>query len=159
MSASLLPVTLVPCPALSGGLGPEVGAAHVHDAGGEAQQAAVSVGPGHSGGRGRQAVLLIGAGQQVEGAVLQVGRLLDQLSIQDQVGSSCRARVTVKRKCIYIFCLLLHSSLSKTDICSTHNATQRLTVKDTAFKEYFPPKMTIYVSVTQTLLPLILELT
>lgn len=102
MSASLLPVTLVPCPVLSGGLGPEVGAAHVHDAGGEAQQAAMSVGPGHSGGRGRQAVLLIGAGQQVEGAVLQVGRLLDQLSIQDQVGSSCRARVTVKRKCIYI---------------------------------------------------------
>ncbi len=83
-------MTLVPCPAFSGGSGSEVGAAHVHDAGGEAQQAAVSVGPVHPGGRGGQAVLLISTGQQVEGSVLQVGRLLDELGIQHKVGSSYR---------------------------------------------------------------------
>lgn len=85
-------MTLVPCPTFSGGSGSEVGAAHVHDTGGEAQQAAVSVGPVHPGGRGRQAVLLISAGQQVEGSVLQVGRLLDELSIQDKVRSGCRGQ-------------------------------------------------------------------
>lgn len=67
------PVTLVPCPALPGGPGSEVGAAHVHDAGGEAQQAAVSVGPVHPGGRRGQAVLLVGADEQVERSVLHVG--------------------------------------------------------------------------------------
>lgn len=82
-----LPVTLVPGPAFSAGSGLEVGAAHVHDAGGEAQQAAVSVGPVHPGGGGGQAVLLVGAGQEVQRPVLQVGRLLDQLSVQDQVRS------------------------------------------------------------------------
>lgn len=86
---SVLPVTLVPCPALSAGPGAEVSAAHVHDTGGEAQQAAVSIRPLHSGGRGGQAVLFVSAGQQVEGSVLQVGRLLDELGIQDKVRSSC----------------------------------------------------------------------
>lgn len=85
-------MTLVPCPAFSAGSGSEVGPAHVHDTGGEAQQAAVSVGPVHPGGRGGQAVLLISAGEQVEGPVLQVGRLLDELSVQDEVRSSCRSQ-------------------------------------------------------------------
>lgn len=82
-------MTLVPCPAFPGGSGSEVGAAHVHDAGGEAQQAAVSVGPVHPGRGRRQAVLLIGAGQQVEGSVLQVGRLLHELGVHYEVRSGC----------------------------------------------------------------------
>lgn len=86
----VLPVTLVPRPAFSGGSGSEVGAAQVHDTGGEAQETAVSVGPVHPGSRGGQAVLLISAGQQVEGSVLQVGRLLDELGIQYKVRSSYR---------------------------------------------------------------------
>ena len=84
-----IPVTLVPCPALSCGPGSEVGAAQVHDAGGEAQQAAVAVGPVHPGGRRGQAVLLVGAGQQVQRPVLQVGCLLHQLGVQDQVWGRC----------------------------------------------------------------------
>ena len=85
-------MALVPGPGLPGGPGSEVGAAQVHDAGGEAQQAAVAVGPGHAGGRGGQAVLLVGAGQQVEGPVLQVGRLLHQLGVQNQVRGRCGGR-------------------------------------------------------------------
>lgn len=89
-------MALVPSPAFSGGPGPEVSATQVHDAGGEAQQAAVSVGPVHPGGGGGQAVLLVGAGQQVEGPILQVGCLLDELGVQDKVGSGCRgSRLTV----------------------------------------------------------------
>lgn len=84
-----LPVTLVPGPTLSAGFGPEVGAAEVHDARGEAQEATVSVGPVHPGGGGGQTVLFVSAGEKVERSVLQVGRLLDQLSIQDKVGSGC----------------------------------------------------------------------
>lgn len=68
--STCLPVTLVPCPAVPCRLGPEVGAAEVHDAGGEAQQAPVAVGPVHpSCGRG-EAVLLVGASQKMEGSVL-----------------------------------------------------------------------------------------
>lgn len=52
----------------------------------------MAVGPVHPGGRGRQAVLLVGAGQHVEGPVLQVGRLLDELGVQDQVRSGCTGR-------------------------------------------------------------------
>lgn len=83
-------MALVPCPALSASPGAEVGTTQVHDAGGEAQQTAVSVGPVHPGSRGRQAVLLVGAGQQVEGAVLEVGGLLDELRVQDEVRGGCR---------------------------------------------------------------------
>ena len=90
LSGAGLPVTLVPGPALPGGLGPEVGAAQVHDAGGEAQQAAVAVGPGHQRRRRRQAALLVGAAQQVQRSVLQVGRLLHQLGVQHQVRGGCR---------------------------------------------------------------------
>lgn len=82
-------MTLVPCPAFSGGSGSEVGAAQVHDAGGESQEAAVSIGPVHPGSGGGEAVLLVSTGQQVEGSVLQVGRLLDELGIQHEVRSSC----------------------------------------------------------------------
>lgn len=83
-------MTLVPCPGLSGSSRSEVGTAHVHDTGGEAQQAAVSIGPVHPGGRGGQAVLFISASQQVKGSVLKVGRLLDKLGIQDKVRRSYR---------------------------------------------------------------------
>lgn len=84
-----LPVTLVPGPTLSAGFGPEVGAAEVHDAGGEAQEATVSVGPVHPGGGGGQTVLFISTGEEVERSILQVGCLLDELSIQDKVRSGC----------------------------------------------------------------------
>lgn len=81
-------MTLVPRPAVPCRFGPKVGAAKVHDAGGEAQQAPVSVGPVHpSGGRG-EAVLLIGAGEKMEGSVLEVGRLLDKLGVHHQVRCS-----------------------------------------------------------------------
>lgn len=82
-------MTLVPGPALSAGFGLEVSAAEVHDARGEAQEATVSVGPVHPGGGGGQAVLFISAGEEVERSILQVGRLLDELSIEDKVGSGC----------------------------------------------------------------------
>lgn len=94
----IIPVTLVPRPAFSAGPGSEVGAAQVHDAGGEAQQAAVSVRPVHPGSGGRQAVLLIGTAQQVEGSVLQVGRLLDKLGVQYEVRSRCGR---VKGQCLH----------------------------------------------------------
>lgn len=74
---SVLPVTLVPCPAFSAGPGLEVSAAKVHDARGEAKEAAVSVGPAHPGSGGGQAVLLLSAGEEVERSVLHVGRFLD----------------------------------------------------------------------------------
>ncbi|TNN75270.1 hypothetical protein EYF80_014507 [Liparis tanakae] len=70
---------------LSRRLWSEIGATQVHNAGGEAQQAPVAVGPVHPGSRRGQTVLLVGTAQQVKGPVLQVGRLLDQLGIQNQV--------------------------------------------------------------------------
>lgn len=94
-----LPVTLVPGPTLSAGFGLEVGAAEVHDARGKAQEATVSVGPVHPGGGGGQTVLFISTGEEVERSILQVGRLLDELSIEDKVGSGCggtSARLIVK---------------------------------------------------------------
>lgn len=85
-------MTLVPNPAFSGGPGTEVSPTHVHDARGETQQAAVSIGPVHPGGRGGQTVLLIGTGEQMERSILQVGCLLDKLGINYKVGSSCRGQ-------------------------------------------------------------------
>lgn len=79
----------MPGPAFPAGSGSEVSAAEVHDARGEAQQAAVSVGPVHPGGGGRQAVLLVSTGQEVQWSILQVGRLLDQLGVKDQVRGGC----------------------------------------------------------------------
>lgn len=84
----------MPRPTFSGGFGSEVGAAHVHDAGGETKEAALSIWPVHPGSGGGQAVLFISAGQQVEGPVLQVGRLLDKLGIQHKVRSSYRGQNT-----------------------------------------------------------------
>lgn len=92
-------MTLVPGPTLSAGFGLEVGAAEVHDARGKAQEATVSVGPVHPGGGGGQTVLFISTGEEVERSILQVGRLLDELSIEDKVGSGCggtSARLIVK---------------------------------------------------------------
>ena len=79
-------MTLVPDPGLAGGAGAEVGPPHVVDARGESEQPAVPVGPVHASGGGRQAVLFVGAGEQVQRPILQVGRLLDQLSVDHQVG-------------------------------------------------------------------------
>lgn len=87
-----LPVTLVPNPTFSSGPGTKVSPTHVHDAGGETQQAAVSIGPVHPGSRGGQTVLLIGTSEQVERSILQVSRLLDKLGINYKVGSSCRGQ-------------------------------------------------------------------
>lgn len=80
-------MALVPGPGLFGGSGSEVGTPQVHDARGEAQQASVSVRPVHAGGGGRQAVLLVCAGEQVQRPVLQVRRLLHQLRVDHQIRS------------------------------------------------------------------------
>lgn len=87
-------MTLVPCPALSCRFGSEIGPTQVHDAGGEAQQASVAIRPVHPGSRRGQTVFFIGTGQQVEGSVFQVGCLLDQLRIQNEV--RCRLRSDVR---------------------------------------------------------------
>ena len=85
MEAEVLPVAGVPDPGVASGLGPEVGAADVVYLGGEAQQAAVAVGPVGAGRRLGQAILLGGAVKHVERAVLDVDRLLDHRRVQDQV--------------------------------------------------------------------------
>lgn len=69
-------MALVPNPAVASCLGPEVGAAQVVDLRGEAQEAPVPIGPVHVVSGLGEAVLLVGAVQLAERAVLQVGRLL-----------------------------------------------------------------------------------
>lgn len=79
------------------GLRLEVGPTDVVDLGGEAEQPAVSVGPVGLGCRLGQAVLLGGTVEHVQGAILDVNRLLDQGGIQDQVrrrwGGGAEARL------------------------------------------------------------------
>ena len=72
---------------------PEVWQAVVVDLGGEAEEAAVGGGVGFvcTGGK---TVLLLGTLQRVHGPVLQVGGLLHNLSIEDQVWSRWRERAT-----------------------------------------------------------------
>lgn len=80
-----LPVTGVPDPRVPPGLRLKVGPADVVDLGGEAEQAAVSVGPVGLGCRFGQAILLGSAVEHVQRAILDVNRLLDQRGVQDQV--------------------------------------------------------------------------
>lgn len=80
-----LPVTGVPDPRVPPGLRLEVGPADVVDLGGEAEQAAVSVGPVGLGCRFGQAILLGSAVEHVQRTILDVNRLLDQRGVQDQV--------------------------------------------------------------------------
>ena len=88
-------MALVPNPAVASRLGTKVCPAQVVDLGGEAQEAAVSVGPVHAVSGLGEAVLLVGAVQLAERAVLQVGRLLHQLGIHHQVRSTWAAEGTV----------------------------------------------------------------
>ena len=81
----ILPVALVPCPALLSCFGSEIWPTHVHDAGGEAQQPSVPIWPVHPGSRWWKTVLLMGTGQKMKGTVFQIGCLLDQLGIQNKV--------------------------------------------------------------------------
>lgn len=87
-----LPMAFVPDPGVASQLGPEVGTADVVDEGGEAQQAAVAVGPVGPGRRLGQAVLLRRTVQHVQWTVLDVRRLLHQQSVQDQVRGRCTGR-------------------------------------------------------------------
>lgn len=80
-----LPVAVVPDPGVASILGTEVGLAVVVDLGGETQQAAVARGGVGLRGRGRETVLLHGALQHEHGPVLQVGGLLHDLGVEDQV--------------------------------------------------------------------------
>lgn len=82
-------MAVMPDPRVAAILGPEVGLAIVVDLGGEAQQPPVARGGVGLGSRGREAVLLHGALQYEHGPVLQVGALLDNLRIEDQVRGGC----------------------------------------------------------------------
>lgn len=77
-------MALMPDPGLVSSHRPKVRLAVVVDLGGEAEKASVGVGVGFF-GAGGQTVLLLGALQRVQGSVLQVGGLLHNLSIEDQV--------------------------------------------------------------------------
>ena len=79
------PVAVMPDPGMAPVLGSEVGLAIVVDLGGEAQEPPVARGGVGLGGRGREAVLLHGALQHEHGPVLQVGALLHNLCVEDQV--------------------------------------------------------------------------
>lgn len=98
----VVPVALMPDPGLASGPWPKVCTSQVHDPWGEAQQAAVAIGPVHVGGRGRKAALLMGTGEQVKRTVLQVCWLLDQLRVQHQVW--CGWTQTYIQKFIKTFC-------------------------------------------------------
>lgn len=78
-------MAVMPDPRVAAVLGPEVGLAIVVDLGREAKQPSVAGGGVGLGGRGRQAVLLHGALKHEHGPVLQVGALLDNLRVEDQV--------------------------------------------------------------------------
>lgn len=82
------PVAVMPDPRVAAILGPEVRLSIVVDLGGETQEAAVACGGVGPGSRGGQAVLLHGALEHEHGTVLQVGALLDNLRIEDQVRGS-----------------------------------------------------------------------
>lgn len=79
------PVALVPGPGVAPHLGSEISSSQVVDLGGEAEEAAVAVGPVHVVGGAGEAALLVGAVQQLQRPVLQVGRLLHQLGVHHQV--------------------------------------------------------------------------
>lgn len=66
-------------------LGPEVRSSQVVDLGGEPEETPVAVGPVGRAGRASQAVLFGGAVEHVQGPVLDVGRLLHQGRVQQQI--------------------------------------------------------------------------
>lgn len=84
------PVALVPSPGMAPHPRSEIGSSQVVDLGGEAEEAAVAIGPLHGVGRAGQAALLVGTVQQPQGPVLQVGCLLHQLGVHHQVWGVCR---------------------------------------------------------------------
>lgn len=79
-------MTFMPNPGLMSCPRPEVRLSVVVDLGGEAEEAAEGAGVGFHGGGG-ETVLLCGALQRIHGPVLQVGGLLYNLSVEDQVWS------------------------------------------------------------------------
>lgn len=86
--AVVVAVTGVPDPGVPSGLRFEVGPADVVDLGGEPEQTSVSVRPVGLGSRFGQTVLLGSAVEHVKRSVLDVNRLLDQRSVQDQIRGS-----------------------------------------------------------------------
>lgn len=82
-------MAVMPDPRMAAVLGPEVGLAVVVDLGGKAQQPPVACGGVGLGSRGREAALLHGALEHEHGPVLQVGALLDNLRVEDQVRGGC----------------------------------------------------------------------
>lgn len=80
-------MTLMPDPGLVTRPWPEVCLSVVLDLGGETEQAAVGAGVGAVGTFG-QALLLQGTLQHVHGSVLQVGGLLNNLGIENQIWGS-----------------------------------------------------------------------
>lgn len=81
-------MAVMPDPCMAAVLGSEVRLAIVVDLGREAQKPPVARGGVGLGGRGREAVLLHGTLEHEHGPVLQVGALLDNLRIEDQVRGS-----------------------------------------------------------------------
>lgn len=79
------PVALVPGPGVASHPGSEISSAQVVDLGREAEEAAVAVGPVHVVGGAGEAALLMGAVEQPQWPVLQVGCLLHQLGVHHQV--------------------------------------------------------------------------
>lgn len=86
----------MPDPRVAPSLWLEVGPTNVVDLGGEAEQPAVSVGPVGLGCRLGQAVLLCSTVEHVQGAILNVNRLLDQGGVQDQVRRRCGGRSRIR---------------------------------------------------------------
>lgn len=85
-------MTLVPHPGVAPSLGPEVSSAQVVNLGGESEQTPVAVRPIGQVGRAGQAVLFRSTVQHVQGPVLDVGGLLHQCRVQQQVGCGCARR-------------------------------------------------------------------
>lgn len=92
------PVAVMPDPRVAAVLGSEVRLAIVVDLGGEAQEPPVARGGVGVGGRGREAVLLHGALKHEHGPVLQVGALLHDLCVEDQVGGSWEGRHRIQTR-------------------------------------------------------------
>lgn len=91
-------MAVMPDPRVAAVLGSEVGLAVVVDLGGEAQEPPVAGGGVGLGGRGGEAVLLHGTLQHEHGPVLQVGALLHNLCVEDQVWGGWEGRHGVQTR-------------------------------------------------------------
>lgn len=91
-------MAVMPDPRMAAVLGPEVRLAVVVDLGRKAQQPPVARGGVGLGSRGREAALLHGALEYEHGPVLQVGALLDNLRIEDQVRGGCGGQTLCSSK-------------------------------------------------------------